>query len=76
MKFKDYTDIKTDQYGFSFIKNGIMIGIDEKPCLTCGCPSKYIEVCSEGHVCSDECVSDFYRQVDKMTEIDSEFEMI
>lgn len=63
LKFDDYKEITTDQYGFQFVKNNIMIGTEEKGCLVCGSPTKYIEVCSEAHFCSDECVKKFNKQV-------------
>lgn len=31
-----------------------------KPCFTCGKPSKLIDVCSEAHFCSKECMDEFY----------------
>ncbi len=63
MKFDEYKPT-TDQYGFQFAKNGIMIGSEEVGCLTCRTPTKYIEVCSEAHFCSDECVHEFYKGLD------------
>lgn len=74
MKFEDYKEIKTDQYGFQFVKNGIMIGTEECRCLTCGTPTKYIEVCSEAHFCSDECVAKFYKQVSEFESVGTDFE--
>lgn len=74
MKFEDYKEITTDQYGFQFVKNGIMIGTEEKGCLVCGTSTKYIEVCSEAHFCSDECVNKFYKQVDNFESIGTGFE--
>ena len=68
MKFSEYKQIIKDDYGFEFIANNVMVGTEEKPCLTCGCPSKYIEVFTKAHFCSDECVDEFYKQADKMTE--------
>ena len=61
MRFEDY-ELKTDQYGFQFAKDDIMLGKDESICFICGSPTKFIEVCSEGHFCSDECVDKFYKQ--------------
>ena len=58
MKFEEYKPI-TDQYGFKFAKNGIMIGEKECGCLMCHSPTKFIEVCSEAYFCSDECVQAF-----------------
>lgn len=74
MKFDDYKEIITDKYGFKFLKNGIMIGTEEKPCLTCGCPTKYIDLCSESHFCSDECVKEFDKYVAVVTENGRDFE--
>lgn len=51
-----------------------MIGTEECGCLTCGIPTKYIEVCSESHFCSDECVNKFYKQVDEFESIGTDFE--
>ncbi len=45
-----------------------MIGTEEKPCLTCGCPTKYIDLCSESYFCSDECVMEFDKYVVAVTE--------
>lgn len=61
MKFEKY-EIKKDEYGFEFAKNNIMKGTKELCCLQCGKPTKFIEVCSEGHFCSDECVADWYKE--------------
>ena len=74
MKFEDYKEVITDEYGFQFVKNDVMIGTEEQGCLTCGTPTKYIEVCSEAHFCSDECVKKFYQQVDTFEKIGMNFE--
>lgn len=63
MKFEDYEEIMTDEYGYQFVKNGIMMGSEEKHCLICGRPTRFIEVCSEAYFCSDECVREFDKQV-------------
>jgi len=69
MKFEEYP-VTTDDQGFRWVKNGVMVGDTECGCLTCGKPTKYIEVCSESHFCSDECVDEFYRQHDRIVEQD------
>ena len=74
MKFEDYKEVITDKYGFQFVKNDVMIGDEEQGCLICGTPTKYIEVCSEAHFCSDECVDKFYKQVSEFERIGSEFQ--
>lgn len=63
MKFEKYP-VTVDKYGFKFAKNDIMVGDTEVSCLICGAPTKYIEVFSEAHFCSDECVDKFYEQLD------------
>lgn len=72
MRFSDYTDIKTDEYGFQFVKDSVMIGTYDKPCMLCGKPTKYIEVFTEQHFCSDECVDRFYREMDKKMQFEEE----
>jgi len=65
MKFENY-EIKKDSYGFKFAKNDIMKSKNEKPCIQCGKLTKFIEVCSEAHMCSDECVSEWYKKYNKL----------
>lgn len=74
MKFEDYKEVITDEYGFQFVKNGVMIGTEEQGCLICGTSTKYIEVCSEAYFCSDECVDKFYNQLSEYDELRAEFE--
>lgn len=38
----------------------ILVGRDARPCITCRIPTHFIDVCSEGHICSDECDKAFY----------------
>lgn len=64
MKFEQYP-IKYDKSGFGFAKPDIMVGDTEKKCFMCGTPTRYIEILSEGHFCSDECVNKFYEELDK-----------
>ncbi|MFG6378350.1 MAG: hypothetical protein K1W19_08565 [Lachnospiraceae bacterium] len=51
-----------------------MISAEECGCMVCGTPTKYIEVCSEAHFCSDECVDKFYGQVSEFERIGTDFE--
>ncbi|WP_346938249.1 hypothetical protein [uncultured Clostridium sp.] len=37
-------------------------------CMICGNPTPYIEVCSEGYLCSKECENYFYGLVQKQEE--------
>lgn len=50
--------------------NSIIKGSKEVGCLTCGEPTKYIEVCSEAHFCSTECVDKFYEEYSRHLESD------
>lgn len=51
-----------------------MIGNEKCGCFVCGTPTKYIEVCSEAHFCSDECVDKFYKQVSEFESFGTNFE--
>ena len=64
MKFNEYK-IKEERLGFQWIEDDILVGDKESPCANCGSPTKYIEICSEAHFCSDECVEEFYRQFEE-----------
>ncbi|MGL5329973.1 MAG: hypothetical protein ACRDD7_11940 [Peptostreptococcaceae bacterium] len=60
MKYEDMQDkIVKDKYGYEFIGNSIMVGKNEVGCLKCGTPSRYIDVFSEAHFCSEECLKAF-----------------
>lgn len=57
MKFKDkYPNMKPieDEEG------GVIRGRKLEPCYTCGRLTEYIDICAEGHVCSEECMDIFY----------------
>lgn len=74
MKFKNYKDIVTDQHGFQFVKNNIIVTDKIQKCFICGTPTKYIEVCSEAYFCSDACVKRFYDRVADMENmLDNDF---
>lgn len=65
MKFKDYEIIKNN-HGFEYAKNGILKSNKLADCIVCGESTSFIEVCSESHFCSDECVdkwSEYYCSV-------------
>lgn len=46
----------------------IIKGNKKVGCLTCGEPTEYIEVCSESHFCSSECVNKFYEEFSRHLE--------
>lgn len=73
MKFNEYK-IKEERLGGQWIKDDILVGDEESPCANCGSPTKYIEICSEAHFCSDECVEEWYRKFQEACkEIQTEF---
>lgn len=43
-------------------KEGYIEGAVQE-CLICGTPTPFIEICSEGHFCSTECVNAFYNEL-------------
>lgn len=55
MKFKDMKHFKC-HLGYDFVKNSIMVGDEKIPCLTCGEETEFIDVFSEAHFCSEECL--------------------
>ena len=60
--------LKKDKYGFSFAKAGVMATDKLKPCLVCKKPTAFVEVCSEGYQCSEECTEEFYKELDVTVE--------
>lgn len=48
---------RDDGHGFKFVKSGVMVGTNKIGCLQCGEPTGFIEVCTEAHFCSEECVT-------------------
>lgn len=61
MKFCD-CPIRTNKDGFQYVRDDVMVAKTEMSCLTCGAPSRYVEVISEGRFCSDECLDAFYKE--------------
>lgn len=45
--------------------DGTIIEGDEKRCFICGKLTRYIEVFSERHFCSNECIEKFYTIVNQ-----------
>lgn len=43
-------------------EDGMIRGRRAEPCFVCGCPTEYVEICSEAHFCSDECLNEFYTE--------------
>ena len=41
-------------------EDGMIRGRKTEPCCVCGQPTEYIEICSEAHFCSEECLNAFY----------------
>jgi hypothetical protein len=64
MKFKDkFPNAKH----MEMADKGHLVGM-EKGCLMCGEPTKFIEVCSEAHFCSEECEDIFYKMMNEELE--------
>lgn len=60
--FELYPEVKPMEYA----KNGLLVSKDTKPCLMCGEPSRFIEVCSEAYFCSEECEQDFFEYMNRL----------
>lgn len=68
MKFSKMKKTKCP-YGFDYVTPSVMVGNGDKPCLTCGELTEYVEIFTEAHFCSEGCVNIFYKKLSKM-EID------
>lgn len=69
MNFIDYGVIKVSKQGTRYVKDNVIIGNRKKPCYTCGKRTKFVEVLSEQHFCSDECVDKLYREVARLEQV-------
>ena len=49
-----------DAQGFEYARPDVLVSSVRGKCLTCGKPTNFVEVVSEGHFCSDECLKTFY----------------
>ena len=58
MKFQD----KFPNMKYLEADEGILKGKHPVPCGICGEPTIFIDLCSEGAFCSEECMEEFYRQ--------------
>lgn len=45
-------------------RTGLLKCNRSKPCMICGSPTFFIEICSEGYICSSECETYFYKLVE------------
>lgn len=64
MKFENSPHY-TNARGIVYVRDDILKAKDVKACMQCGCPTIYVEVCSEGHCCSDECKKAWYEEFQK-----------
>lgn len=67
MKF-EARPLSTDSRGFQFAKNHIMKTSQSQGCMHCGQPTTFIDVISEGYLCSDECEAGWYSYLDWATQ--------
>lgn len=60
MKFKDkYPSVKSGDK-IDNHEDTLIVGEDRRPCLICKEPTEFVDFCSEGRFCSDECQRSFY----------------
>lgn len=55
-----YKDAMPGDY---FEDRSILIGSEYKPCTMCKKPTRCIDIASEGHFCSKECMDKFYNNM-------------
>ena len=46
----------------------VLIGRKEQACMVCGDPTRFIDLCSEGHLCSKECDIKWYDMFNQHSE--------
>lgn len=44
-------------------QDGLIRGDEEMPCLVCGEPTQFADICSEGRFCSDACRDSFHKWI-------------
>lgn len=63
MKFRDHKQTP-DKQGDMRVRDGqVLVCEQTRPCIMCGEPTEFVEICSEGHFCSDECMDEFYERM-------------
>lgn len=67
MKFETYP-LSTNSHGFQFAKNHIIKTSQSQGCMHCGQPTTFIDVISEGYLCSDKCEAGWYSYLDWATQ--------
>lgn len=67
MKFDEY-ELTKDSYGFEFAKSNIMKTDTLRSCMHCRKPTYFIDVFSEGSICSDECEKAWYEYYNGLIE--------
>ena len=55
-----YKDLHPNMTPIDSEEGGVIRGHATEPCCVCGHPTEYIEICSEAHFCSEECLNEFY----------------
>lgn len=72
MNVVKYAELYPNMTPIDVEENGIIRGRMAEPCCVCGETTEYIEICSEAHFCSEECVDEFYcdfwRSINEMLE--------
>lgn len=69
---------REDKYGFKYVTDSVLVGDKQIGCLQCGEPTEFVEVYTEAHFCSEECVMEwdkyYYEMCEGMQNLcDSEF---
>lgn len=44
-------------------EKSLLVCHDEKPCAVCGCPTNFVDFCSEGRLCSEECYESYFNRM-------------
>lgn len=68
MKFIHHKQIP-DKHGSMRVRNGeVLVCKELRPCIMCGELTEFVEICSEGRFCSDECMDRFCERLQENEE--------
>lgn len=72
MKFKNkYSTVKNGD----IVDHQYLISKNYKNCIICGDKTRFIEICSGRYLCSTECESEFYKNLECLINLNTEDEL-
>lgn len=71
MKKIKYEDYYVEEITGEYLQviGGLLIDTEKKGCMVCQEPTKFIDIYSEGRLCSKECDDQWYEELDRLAEV-------